>query len=128
MSEESSIEIDTQMDWDLAEFLHLKKEKVNNKKIKLVLSDLDGVLTDGGVYYNQKEELLKKFNMKDGMGFQLLRENNIKTGIITSETSNFSDVRANKLKVDFLLKGDSFKGKLESVKKICNDLIIQLIC
>lgn len=126
MSEESSIEIDTQMDWDLAEFLHLKKQKVNNKKIKLVLSDLDGVLTDGGVYYNQKEELLKKFNMKDGMGFQLLRENNIKTGIITSETSNFSDVRSNKLKVDFLLKGDSFQGKLKSVKKICNDLNINL--
>ena len=126
MPEESSIEIDTQMDWDLAEFLHLKREKINNKKIKLVISDLDGVLTDGGVYYNQKEELLKKFNMKDGMGFQLLRENNIKTGIITSETSNFSDVRANKLKVDFLLKGDSFDGKLKSVKKICNDLNIDL--
>lgn len=126
MSEESSIEIDTQMDWDLAEFLHLKKEKINNKKIKLVISDLDGVLTDGGVYYNQKEELLKKFNMKDGMGFQLLRENNIKTGIITSETSNFSNVRAKKLKIDFLLKGDSFDGKLNSVKKICNDLKIDL--
>ena len=60
------------------------------------------------------------------MAFQILRENNIKTGIITSETSTFSDVRANKLKVDFLLKGDSFYGKLESVKKICNDLNIDL--
>jgi YrbI family 3-deoxy-D-manno-octulosonate 8-phosphate phosphatase len=126
MSEESSIEIDTQMDWDLAEYLFSKKNKSNNKKIKLVLSDLDGVLTDGGVYYSQKEELLKKFNMKDGMGFQLLRENNIKTGIITSEKTSFSDIRASKIKADFLFKGDSFIGKLNTVKKICDKLNINL--
>ncbi len=126
MTEEASIEIDTKLDWQLAEFLHSKQEKIINSKIKLVLSDLDGVLTDGGVYCSQNEEFLKKFNVKDGMGFQILRESDIKTGIITSETSQFSDVRANKLKVDFLLKGDSFNGKLKSVKKICNDLNIDL--
>jgi N-acylneuraminate cytidylyltransferase len=126
MSEETSIEIDTKLDWQLAEFLHSKQNRILGNKVKLVMSDLDGVLTDGGVYCNQNEEFLKKFNVKDGMGFQILRENNIKTGIITSETSQFSDVRANKLKVDFLLKGDSFNGKLKSVKKICNDLNIDL--
>jgi len=126
MSEEASIEIDTKLDWQLAEFLHLKQNKIISNKVKLVMSDLDGVLTDGGVYCNQNEEFLKKFNVKDGMAFQILREKDIKTGIITSETSQFSDVRANKLKVDFLLKGDSFDGKLESIKKICNDLNIDL--
>ena len=126
MPEETSIEIDTKLDWQLAEFLHLKQNRIKSNKVKLVMSDLDGVLTDGGVYCNQNEEFLKKFNVKDGMAFQILRENDIKTGIITSETSQFSDVRANKLKVDFLLKGDSFNGKLESVKKICNDLNIDL--
>ena len=126
MPEETSIEIDTKLDWQLAEFLHLKQNRIISNKVKLVMSDLDGVLTDGGVYCNQNEEFLKKFNVKDGMAFQTLRENDIKTGIITSETSQFSDVRANKLKVDFLLKGDSFNGKLESVKKICNDLNIDL--
>lgn len=126
MAEESSIEIDTKMDWDLAEYLFSKKNKSNNKKIKLVLSDLDGVLTDGGVYYSQKEELLKKFNMKDGMGFQLLRENKIKTGIITSEKTSFSDIRASKIKADYLFKGDSFNGKLNTVKKLCSELNIDL--
>ena len=126
MPEETSIEIDTKLDWQIAEFLHLKQNKAKKNKVKLVMTDLDGVLTDAGVYCNQNEEFLKKFNVKDGMAFQILRENNIKTGIITSETSTFSDVRANKLKVDFLLKGDSFDGKLESVKKICNDLNIDL--
>ena len=64
--------------------------------------------------------------MKDGMGFQLLRENNIKTGIITSETSQFSDVRANKVNVDFLkisdnannLKKDYDKQILEASNKV----------
>ena len=126
MPDETSIEIDSKLDWQLAEFLHSKQNRVINKKVKLVLSDLDGVLTDGGVYCNQNEEFLKKFNVKDGMGFQILRENNIKTGIITSEKSQFSDVRANKIKVDFLFKGDSFEGKLETVKKLCIDLGITL--
>ena len=102
-----------------------------------IISNLSGTVSNSNGYYsidieNNKEIIIEfthinykkislKFNLKDGMGFQLLREKNIKTGIITTETSQFSDVRANKLKVDFLLKGDSFNGKLKSVKKICND-------
>ena len=60
MPEETSIEIDTKLDWQLAEFLHLKQNRIISNKVKLVMSDLDGVLTDGGVYCNQNEEFLKK--------------------------------------------------------------------
>ena len=49
------------------------------KNIKLVITDVDGILTDGGMYYSDKGEILKKFNTRDGMGFELLRNNHIPT-------------------------------------------------
>ena len=49
------------------------------KKIKLLITDVDGVLTDGGMYYSEKGEVLKKFNTKDGMGVEILRNHGIKT-------------------------------------------------
>ena len=61
----------------------LFKQGNSRKKIKLFLSDVDGTLTDGGMYYSEIGDELKKFNTRDGMGFQLLREAGIKTGIIT---------------------------------------------
>ena len=57
------------------------------KNIKLVLTDVDGVLTDGGRYYSEKGEHIKKFHVRDGMGINLLLRNNIKTVIITKEKS-----------------------------------------
>ena len=57
------------------------------KKIKLVLTDVDGVLTDGGRYYSKDGEILKKFHVKDGMGVNILLRNNIKTIILTKEKS-----------------------------------------
>ena len=42
------------------------------KKIKMVLTDVDGVLTDGGMYYSEEGEIMKKFNTRDGMGVELL--------------------------------------------------------
>jgi len=60
------------------------------KNIKLVLTDVDGVLTDGGRYYSEKGEHIKKFHVRDGMGINLLLRNNIKTVIITKEKINDS--------------------------------------
>ena len=61
----------------------MKKSNPGLKKkcesIKLVISDVDGVLTDGGMYYSEKGEVLKKFNTKDGMAVELLLKNRIKT-------------------------------------------------
>jgi len=56
---------------------NILNKKTFNKKIKLFAMDVDGVLTDGGMYYSKESEVLKKFNTKDGMGIELLRENNI---------------------------------------------------
>jgi len=57
------------------------------KNIKLVLTDVDGVLTDGGRYYSEKGEHIKKFHVRDGMGINLLLRKGIKTMIVTKENS-----------------------------------------
>jgi YrbI family 3-deoxy-D-manno-octulosonate 8-phosphate phosphatase len=69
------------------------------KKIKMVLTDVDGVLTDGGMYYSNDGEIMKKFNTRDGMGVKLLSERKIGTIIITSENSSIVKKRGKKIKV-----------------------------
>jgi len=88
-------------------------------KIKLFLTDVDGVLTDAGMYYSEAGDELKKFNTHDGMGLQLIREKGIKTGIITSENTKMVERRFNKLKLDYLYQGKREGGKLASVQEIC---------
>lgn len=92
--------------------------------IKLFASDVDGTLTDGCMYYADDGTELKKFNFRDGMGFQLLREHGIKTAIITSETTPIVQKRADKLHVDYLAMG--CKNKLEYMQKLCSDIGINL--
>ncbi len=60
------------------------------KKIKIVLTDVDGVLTDGGRYYSENGEVVKRFNVRDGMGVNLLLKNGIKTVIVTKEDSKIT--------------------------------------
>ena len=75
-------------------------------RIKLVLTDCDGVLTDGGVYYGESGEVLKRFNIRDGMGVVRLRELvGVETGIVTGETSPSVVTRAAKLKITELHLG-----------------------
>ena len=69
------------------------------RKIKLVLTDVDGVLTDGCMYYSSKGEELKKFHTRDGMAVELLLQNNIKTIIVTREKSKIVVSRAQKIKI-----------------------------
>jgi 3-deoxy-D-manno-octulosonate 8-phosphate phosphatase (KDO 8-P phosphatase) len=84
-------------------------------KIKLVLTDNDGVLTDTGVYYSEEGEIFKRFSIRDGMGVERLRkEFNIETGIITGEISGSIRKRAEKLKIKELLLGVSEKHLLLS--------------
>jgi len=81
------------------------------KEIKLVLTDVDGVLTDGGMYYSKKGEELKKFNARDGMGVELLRNEGIMTIMITKEKSLISEQRAQKIKVKEIRSGITNKEK-----------------
>lgn len=74
-------------------------------RIRMVLTDCDGCLTDGGMYYTEYGDEMKKFNTRDGMGFALLRARGIITGIVTSESVKLNERRAQKMKVDILESG-----------------------
>jgi N-acylneuraminate cytidylyltransferase len=122
MPEYTGVEIDEPSDWIIAENIFRTYCFPNQSaatKIKLVLSDVDGVLTDAGMYYSESGGELKKFNTHDGMGFELLRKAGIKTGIITSEKTQLVEQRAQKLKVDYLYQGKRDGGKLEAAIEIC---------
>ena len=128
MEEFTAVEIDEEDDWIIAEKLMYKHILSNRPKpnIKLFLSDVDGTLTDAGMYYGENGEELKKFNTHDGKGFELLRKAGIKTGIITSENTKIVTNRAKKLKVDYLYQGLEHKGKLDIAKEICQKENISL--
>lgn len=128
MEEFTTIEIDEEDDWLIAEKLMYKYILNNRKipKIKLFLSDVDGTLTDAGMYYGENGEEFKKFNTHDGKGFELLRSAGIKTGIITSENTKIVANRAKKLKVDYLYQGLEHKGKFDIAKEICQQENISL--
>jgi N-acylneuraminate cytidylyltransferase len=95
------------------------KNLKNCKDIKLVLSDIDGVLTDGGMYYSNDGEFLKKFNTRDGMGMELLLDIGIKTILITREKSQINISRGEKLKVEKVLSG--ILNKKNELEKICDE-------
>ncbi|HED09832.1 MAG TPA: 3-deoxy-D-manno-octulosonate 8-phosphate phosphatase, partial [Caldithrix abyssi] len=75
------------------------------KKIKLLLMDVDGVLTDGSIVYNSAGEETKAFNIQDGMGITLMRMAGLKTGIITGRRSAMVERRAGELKYDVVDMG-----------------------
>jgi len=99
--------------------LTINTQQTATKKVKLLLTDVDGVLTDSGMYYSEAGDELKKFNTHDGMGLQLIREKGIKTGIVTSENTKLVERRFQKLKLDYLYQGKREGGKLATVKELC---------
>ena len=75
------------------------------KKIKIVLTDVDGVLTDGGMYYSTSGDVMKKFHARDGMGISLLKKNGIPTVIVTKEKTQMVKKWAKKMPVAKLYDG-----------------------
>lgn len=75
------------------------------KGIKLFLSDVDGVLTDGSMYYGENGDEIKRFNTRDGGGFVLLRLVGIECGLITGENTPIVDHRAKKLGLSHVIQG-----------------------
>ncbi len=115
MPEDTYFEIDEPSDWIVMEALMRKRQSTAGdqrlSRISLLITDVDGVLTDAGMYYDQGGDALKKFNTRDGMGIARLREHGIKTMILTGEETGIVAARAQKLKVDFLYQGVKDKSK-----------------
>ncbi len=127
MNEDTFFEIDEPSDWVIIEAL-MKKNGINVPSdipdIKIFLTDCDGCLTDGGMYYSEHGDELKKFNTRDGMGFSLLRQKGIIAGIITSENVELNRRRAEKLKLDILEVGCT--DKLKTIKRIAEERRVAL--
>lgn len=128
MPEYTATEIDEPEDWVILENLKRRYTVCPPKYSlpKLFLSDVDGTLTDGGMYYSESGDEQKKFNTRDGAGFAMLRDKGIYVGFITSETTKLVERRAQKLKLNYLIQGEREGGKLNAVKRICEELNISL--
>ena len=131
MSEDTYFEIDEPDDWTVTDAIMTKRDnaakataasapqqsKNKKTKYKMFLTDCDGVLTDGGMYYSEKGDELKKFNTLDGVAFRLLRENGIITGVITGEDMALNKRRCEKLKINVLAPGCTQKAA--TISKLC---------
>ena len=96
----------------------MKKELKNKlEKIKLVITDVDGVLTDGGMYYTKEGDVMKRFHARDGMGVTLLKNAGIPTIILTKEKTEMVKMWSKKMKVKELL--DGVQNKELELDKIC---------
>lgn len=94
------------------------------KTVKLLSLDVDGILTDGGLYYTETGEELRKFNVKDGMGMKNARAAGVELCIISASTTNAIQERGKRLGLTHVYTGA--KNKIEILQKICDELNISL--
>ena len=107
MPEETLMEIDSHSDWSIIENLLAQRQKSNKKeqRIHYLILDVDGVFTDGCVYYGAAGEIMKKFDMRDGMGLEILRQQQVEVVVITSENSELVGKRMEKLQIQHTFLG-----------------------
>jgi len=89
-------------------------------RIRLLVSDVDGVLTDASVYYSARGEELKRFSMRDGMGVERLRDAGIETALLTREVSEIVEARARKLGIARVCMGE--RDKREALPRLVREL------
>ena len=125
MPENTAYEIDEPTDWLVVEQLMKKSVFIKQRKpIKMFLTDCDGCLTDGGMYYSECGDEMKKFNTRDGMAFSILKKQGVITGIITGENVDLNRRRAEKMGVDELCMG--VNDKLSVVNELARKYDISL--
>ncbi len=121
MPEDALYEIDSEEDWSVVERLlvmRLRKQKGVLGRLKLLVLDVDGVFTDCKVTNNAAGEFSKTFSMKDGMGFEILRQNGVEVLVMTSETSDAVKSRMDKLQIEELYMGVKDKySRIDEVLK-----------
>jgi YrbI family 3-deoxy-D-manno-octulosonate 8-phosphate phosphatase len=90
------------------------------RKIELIFSDVDGVLTDGGVLYDNQGIEIKKFHIRDGLGIRLWQRAGFRFGVLTARTSHIVKLRAAELNVEIVRQG--FEDKLPVAKEAIAEL------
>ncbi|WP_299385049.1 acylneuraminate cytidylyltransferase [uncultured Lacinutrix sp.] len=114
MPEDSLLEIDTETDWVAVEQLLIERQKRTKQAAEIthVVLDVDGVFTDGTITYTKDGEHTKGFDMRDGMGLEILRQFNVKVLVMTSENSELVAKRMQKLKIENVYLGVKDKYSL----------------
>lgn len=102
----------------------MDKNDINQKLPKLVITDIDGVWTDGGMYYTAEGDVMKKFSVRDGWGVAMLRQHGIETAIMTGENTEIVIQRARKLRVGLCYVG--VENKLKLAEQLCAELHLSL--
>lgn len=121
MEETSLVEIDSTTDWKIIEELlanRLKKSK-SHQRIDYLVLDVDGVFTNGQVFYGGDGELAKAFDMRDGMGLEILRQHQVEVIVMTSENSELVAQRMKKLQIQNTFLG--VKDKYSFLKQFIKD-------
>jgi len=98
--------------------------KLHFSQVKLLALDVDGILTDGGLYYTESGEVCKKFNVKDGKGIALLIQSGIEVAIISANDSAATQHRAKKLGIKNCFIG--VEDKLTVLENLCQKLNLSL--
>ncbi len=90
------------------------------KSVKAIIFDVDGVLTDGGLYRSDDGQEIKRFHATDGLGIRMLSDAGIKVAVITGRESNVVRHRCSELQIDHLVQGA--KDKLPAFESLCSDM------
>ena len=98
--------------------------KARASRIKLLLLDVDGVLSDGRLYFNNQGDEFKSFSTLDGQGIKTLQKSGVKVGIITGRTSNIVTKRAKDLGVSIVVQGR--EDKWEALQEILHEHPMEL--
>lgn len=93
-------------------------------QIKLLCCDVDGVMTDGGLYYGPTGQTMLKFNVLDGLGLKLLKSSGVKTCFITMSNNDIIKSRATVLEIDHCYMG--IEDKLTTIDKLANELGLEM--
>ncbi|MEX0818590.1 MAG: HAD hydrolase family protein [Pirellulaceae bacterium] len=98
------------------------------KSVELILSDVDGVLTDGGLIFDNQGIETKRFHVRDGVGIKLWQRGGFKFGVLTARTSHIVKVRSSELGIDVVRQG--FEEKLSVAHEVASDfgLAIEQVC
>ena len=128
MNQETGIEVDELSDWQVVESLLIQRKKHfllrNVQDIRLLVVDVDGTLTDAGMYYSDAGELLKKFNTRDAKGLESVRKEGMMVSLMTSEDSDIVRVRAEKLQIEHVYTG--VKDKMTVLERLCEELDVKM--
>lgn len=89
------------------------------RRVELILSDVDGVLTDGGIWYDNQGVELKAFHIRDGLGVKVWQRAGFRFGVVTARTSHIVKLRAVELGISIVRQG--FEDKLPIVQEIIRD-------